>query len=57
MPKVSRTLSKQEYSKKYYEMYKDRMREKSLNCYYERKKEKPDKMESYKNIINLFQLL
>lgn len=54
MPKKERTLSKAEYSKKYYEMYKERMREKSLKCYYERKKEKPDKNEAYQNIIKLF---
>ena len=54
MPKIERTLSKQEYQRNYYEKFRDRQKENSLKAYYERKKPKPDKIQQYQQIINYF---
>ena len=51
MPKPERTMSKKEYARLYYEKFRDRMKQKSLECYYERKQPKPDKMDAYRHIV------
>jgi hypothetical protein len=53
MPKPERTLTKQEYARQYYSKFRDRMKDKSLECYYERKQPKPDKMEAYQYILDI----
>ncbi len=55
MPKPERTLTKQEYARQYYSKFRDRMLEKTKECYLERKKPKPDKMEAYRHIFKLLE--
>ena len=49
-----RFLSPSEYSRDYYNKYKERMRVKSLECYHERKRRKNiDKREEFNRILSL----
>jgi len=49
-----RFLSPSEYSRDYYNKYKERMRVKSLECYHERKNRKNiDKREEFNRILSL----
>ena len=51
-----RFLSPGEYSRDYYNKYKERMRAKSLECYYKRKESnEKDKQEEFQNILKLFE--
>jgi len=57
MPKIERTLSKQEYQRLYYEKFRHRQKENSLKAYHERQQPKPDKKVEYRRIIQLFRKL